>query len=438
MSDSNNSHDSSNAATSAEASDAANRDSPLANAKMVGSSSRMLTDRWFRRMCVAIAVVSVLLLAFLLISILTQGIPSLSWTLLTGTPEPNAEEAGMWPAFMGTIWVCSICALITLPLGIGTAILIEEFKPKSKFAAWTYSVIQLNISNLAGVPSVVYGILGLTAFVSMFSLFSAEENPGAPSFEIGATYYDQFTNLASDPFMSMGMDDVPERYFLVPVDSRDAAPSVPTTGMTAFENGDEGLVPVEVIAVDPFGEPPTDTDELSRSIDQSATPGRISEKRWYYFQLPFGRGVLAGALTLMLVILPVIIISSQESLRAVPSSLRAGALGLGATRWQVVWNVTLPAALPGMMTGSILAMSRAIGETAPILIIAGIVYIRTSPQHLMDSYTVMPLQIYNWTSRPQPEFHSIAAAGIIILLIILLSFNAVAVLIRHRMQNKLQ
>jgi phosphate transport system permease protein len=139
----------------------------------------------------------------------------------------------------------------------------------------------------------------------------------------------------------------------------------------------------------------------------------------------------------MLVILPVIIISSQEALRAVPSSLRDGARGLGATSWQVVWNVTLPAAIPGMMTGSILAMSRAIGETAPILIIAGIVYIRNSPTHLMDSYTVLPLQIYNWTSRPQEGFHAIAAGGIIILLAILLSFNALAVLIRHRMQNKL-
>ena len=140
----------------------------------------------------------------------------------------------------------------------------------------------------------------------------------------------------------------------------------------------------------------------------------------------------------MLVILPVIIISTQEALRAVPATLRAGALGLGATPWQVVWNVTLPSAIPGIMTGAILAMSRAIGETAPILIIAGIVYIRSAPQHLMNDYTVMPLQIYNWIQRPQDEFHEIAAGGIVILLAILLTFNAVAILIRHRMQNKLR
>jgi phosphate transport system permease protein len=313
--------------------------------------------------------------------------------------------------------------------------LIEEFKPRTDLAARINSVIQLNISNLAGVPSVVYGILGLTAFVSMFGLFSGGPGSIAGPLEIGARFYDQFTNLASDPFLEVGVGELPERYFLVPVASRDAEPTVPVTGMQALESTAEGLVPVTITAADPLGELSSDPETLSLTVDVNAVPGRISENSWYYFRLPFGRGVLAGALTLMLVILPVIIISTQESLRAVPRSLRDGALGLGATPWQVVWNVTLPAAIPGIMTGSILAMSRAIGETAPILIIAGIVYIRNAPAHLMDSYTVMPLQIYNWTSRPQQEFHAISAAGIILLLIILLSFNAVAVLIRHRMQN---
>ncbi len=410
---------------------------PLTNFKMVGSSRRLLADTWFRRFCVATAVVSVVILGFLLTSIIRQGTPALSWTLVTGTPEPEPSEAGMLPALLGTIWVCTICALITLPVGIGTAVLIEEFKPRSKFALWLYNLIQLNISNLAGVPSVVYGILGLTAFVSMFSLFGVSDEPGAAAYEVGATYYDQFANLASDPFLSMGVEGVEERYFLIPVADRSDPPTVPKSGMVAFENTADGLIPSEVTVVGPMDDVPTDPEVLGSAIDSTAIPGRISEKAWYYFRLPLGRGVLAGSLTLMLVILPVIIISSQEALRAVPSSLRDGALGVGATPWQVVWNVTIPAAIPGIMTGSILAMSRAIGETAPILIIAGIVYIRNAPQHLMDSYTVMPLQIYNWTSRPQEEFHSIAAGGIILLLAILLSFNAVAVLIRHRMQNKL-
>ena len=411
----------------------------FAKSKMRNIDSRISKDTIFRRMCIAVASVSVLILAFLLGSILMSGVPALSWTLLTGSPEPDPENAGMWPAMMGTLWVCAMCSLITLPLGIGTAILIEEFTPRNAFARKVFHLIQLNITNLAGVPSVVYGILGLTAFVSMFSLFRNSDDNLGPSVEVGAVYYDQFSNLASDPFLETGDLDVPERFFLLPVQSRDAPPVVPETGMLAYENQASGLTQVEIIAIDTFTEEPSkDPDALGRTIDKNATAGRLSEKQWYYLRLPFGRGVIAGALTLMLVILPVIIISTQEALRAVPATLRAAALGLGSTPWQVVWNVTLPSAVPGIMTGSILAISRAIGETAPILIIAGIVYIRSAPQHLMDDYTVMPLQIYNWTSRPQEDFHAIAAGGIVVLLAILLSFNAVAVFIRHRMQNKLQ
>lgn len=407
--------------------------------KIRNIDARITKDTVFRRMCIAVASVSVLILVFLLGSILMSGVPALSWTLLTGSPEPDPENAGMWPAMMGTLWVCAMCSLITLPLGIGTAILLEEFTPRNAFARKVFHLIQLNITNLAGVPSVVYGILGLTAFVSMFSLFKNSDDNLGPSVEVGAVYYDQFSNLASDPFLDTGDIDVPERFFLLPVQSRDAPPVVPETGMLAYENQASGLTQVEIIAIDTFTEEPSkDPDALGRTIDKNATAGRLSEKQWYYLRLPFGRGVIAGALTLMLVILPVIIISTQEALRAVPATLRAAALGLGSTPWQVVWNVTLPSAVPGIMTGSILAISRAIGETAPILIIAGIVYIRSAPQHLMDDYTVMPLQIYNWTSRPQEEFHTIAAGGIVVLLAILLSFNALAVFIRHRMQNKLQ
>ena len=409
------------------------------NSQLLTTDARIKKDIRFRRMCIVTASASVLILVFLLGSILTAGVPTLSWTLLTGSPEPEPENAGLWPALMGTLWVCSMCSLITLPLGIGTAILIEEFTPRNRIAKNIFNLIQLNITNLAGVPSVVYGILGLTAFVSMFSLFDKADDNTGPSMEVGAVYYDQFSNLASDPFVDTGGADIPERFFLLPVESRNAAPVVPQTGMIAYENQENGLTEVEIIAIDALSQqPPSDADQLSRTIDNQSTPGRISENQWYYLRLPFGRGVIAGALTLMLVILPVIIISTQEALRAVPATLREAAAGLGSTPWQVVWNVTLPSAVPGIMTGSILAISRAIGETAPILIIAGIVYIRSAPQHLMDDYTVMPLQIYNWTSRPQEEFHNIAAGGIVVLLAILLSFNAVAVFIRHRMQNELQ
>ncbi|MGV3484586.1 MAG: PstA family ABC transporter permease [Planctomycetaceae bacterium] len=252
----------------------------------------------------------------------------------------------------------------------------------------------------------------------MFGLFGS--NRSSVGYEVGVRYYDQF--------FSEG-----ERAILVPVASSDAPASEPQQGMPAR---DIDLRPIEVFVYEPGGPEPTEA-QLAYTLLPDAEPGRITRKSWYYFSLPLGRGVLTGALTLMLVVLPVIIISAQESLRAVPSSLRAGALGLGATTWQVIWNVTLPAALPGIMTGSILAMSRAIGETAPILIIAGIVYISRAPQNLMDDFTVMPLQIYNWIGRPQAEFHAIAAAGIILLLLILLSFNAIAVLIRHKLQKPL-
>ena len=408
--------------------------SPADKIQLLGNSGRFLKDKLFRWLCVLTAFTSVIVLMFLLWSIASQGVPSLSWMLLTTSPEPDPAEAGMRPAIYGTIWVCTLCALLTLPVGIGTAVLLEEFKPRSKAASWLYSLVQLNISNLAGVPSVVYGILGLTAFVAMFNLFDQPSQPGASSFELGVTHYDQFFSEGAIAL-------------LIPVEDVEAPVSTPVKGMTAWtfpfdENGNaqidySRLVPAKVNVIGVDDEYPEDEKTLAVSLFDDSEAGRISQKSWYYFRLPFGRGVLAGALTLMLVVLPVIIISSQEALRAVPSSLRAGALGLGATPWQVVWNVTLPSAIPGIMTGSILAMSRAIGETAPILIIAGIVYIRSAPQHIMDDFTVMPLQIYNWISRPQEEFHNIAAAGIIILLLVLLSFNAVAVAIRHKLQKPL-
>lgn len=394
---------------------------PVNSASLRGGAGRRLQNRYFFWLCLATAGLSVVILLFLLSSILIQGAPSLTATLLTNGPQPDPAQAGIRPALFGTIWVCGLCGLFTLPVGVATAILLEEYKPKRKLARVLHALVQLNISNLAGVPSVVYGILGLTAFAGMFGFFASATRPGQPGIEFGVRYYDQF--------FSEG-----ERAILVPVDGPDAPATVPQAGMQAMDFDHD---PIEVNVLQPGDPYPEDESVLQYTLWADAEAGRNADKAWYYVQLPLGRGVLTGALTLMLVILPVVIISAQESLRAVPSSLRAGALGLGATPWQVVWNVTLPSAIPGIMTGSILAMSRAIGEAAPILMIAGIVYINRAPQHLMDDFTVMPLQIYNWTSRPQEAFHHLAAAGIIILLLILLSFNAVAVLIRYKMQKPL-
>ncbi len=380
--------------------------------------SRVRLNTTFFILCLATAGLSMLTLILLLWSILSEGVPYLSRTLMTSGPEPVAAEAGVWPALTGTIWVCGLCGLVTLPIGIATAILLEEFRPRGRVGRFFHGLVQLNIANLAGVPSVVYGLLGLTAFVSMFGLFSSS-SINVTGYELGVQYYDQFYSEG-------------DQAILVPVPRRDAKPIEASDGMLAY---DYELKPVEVNVIS-SGEPlPDDPALLAYTLYADAEAGRIDNRAWYYFRLPLGRGVLTGALTLMLVILPIVIISSQEALRAVPSSLRDGARGLGATSWQVIWNVTLPASIPGMMTGAILAMSRAIGEAAPILIIAGIVYINRAPQHLMDDFSVMPMQIFNWTSRPQKEFQGIAAAAIIVLLVILMSFNALAIWIRQKLQK---
>jgi phosphate transport system permease protein len=310
-----------------------------------GKLQRILKNRAFRWLCIICALASVAMLAVLLVSLLLQGTSHLDTDFIKNPPSRKPEKAGLGPAMWGSIWICAVCAFSALPLGVGTAIFLEEYKPRHRLIRQLHGFLNLNISNLAGVPSIVYGIIGLTAFVQMFGLVG---------------------NL-NEPALTIG------------------------------------------------------------------TP-----EDWYYFQLPFGRGVFAGGLTLMLVILPIVIVSSQEALRAVPNSLREGALAAGATKWQMIWRMTLPAAIPGIMTGSILAMSRAIGEAVPILVICGIVFIRFTPQHLMDEFTAMPLQIYDWAGRPQAEFHKVAATGILVLLAVLLTFNATAVFIRQKFQKPLQ
>jgi phosphate transport system permease protein len=255
----------------------------------------------------------------------------------------------------------------------------------------------------------------------MFNLFG---NPMHPTWEVGVDYYDQYVAESTQ-------DDV---VLLIPVDRSDSPPAALETGMTAQSPRGET---VELNVIGPRDSLPGDQETRKRTLRSDAEGGRISKKSWYYLRVPFGRSVLAAGLTLMLVVLPVLIIAAQEALTAVPNSLRDGAMGLGATRWQTIRRVTLPAAIPGIMTGSIIAMSRAIGEAAPILMIAGIVYISLAPENLMDEFTVMPLQIYNWAQRPQQEFHEVAATGIIVLLAVLLAFNAVAVFLRYKLEKPL-
>ncbi len=254
-------------------------------------------------------------LAALIIDVLIDGIPWIDWDFLSTYPSRHPEDAGLRSALFGTIWVAGLTALFTFPIGTATAIYLEEYAPRNRMTQF----IELNITNLAGVPSIVYGLLGLAVFVS---------------------------------FLGMG------------------------------------------------------------------------------------RVVLAGALTLTLLVLPLLIVAGREAIRAVPDSYRQGSLALGATRWQTVRYVVLPSALPGILTGTILAMSRAIGEAAPVIAIAALVYVTFTPGHPFERFTVLPIQIFNWVSRPQADWQHVTAAAIIILLIVLLSMNAAAILLRDRFQRR--
>lgn len=307
--------------------------------KPIPQSKKMRLDRMLMVGCLAATTIAVLVLSALLVSIAIEGTSSLSWSFLTSFASRKPSQAGILAPLMGSVWVCTICAVVAIPVGIGTAIYLEEYARRSRMKR----LIQLNISNLSGVPSIVYGILALVAFVRFFGIRPSDE---------------------------------------------------PWT----------------------FGN--------SQSI--------------WYLQIPFGPSVIAGGLTLALVVLPIMIISSQEALRAVPQSLRQAALALGSTQWQVVWRVTLPAALSTMMTGAILSMSRAIGEAAPLLVIGGFLLVFQTPTNFMSDFTVLPLQIFNWTGRPQADFHKIASAAILVQLVVLLSFNSIAIIIRQKLQRPLQ
>lgn len=283
-----------------------------------GLVRRRRWGRAFELLCLGTTVVGVIFLAILLVDILIDGAGWLTGTFFTESPSRIPSRAGIKPALAGTLWLMGLVALIAFPLGVAAAVYLEEYAARS----WVQSVIQTNIANLAGVPSIVYGILGLAVFV-----------------------------------------------------------------------------------------------------------------RWM-FALTGGRSVLSGALTISLLVLPVIIIAGQEAIRAVPSSIREASYGLGATRWQTVRHHVLPNALPGIMTGTILALSRAIGETAPLIMMGALTFIAFVPDGPRDAFTVLPIQIFNWASRPQDEFRNLAAAAIIVLLVLLLSMNGLAIWMRNKYRKE--
>lgn len=282
---------------------------------------------WFDRLFASTALVATLLglvvLAVLLTDVLIDGLPRLSWDFITSYPSRRPAQAGILSPLVGTIWLLALTAVIAVPIGVGAGIFLEEFAANTWFA----KVIEINIGNLAAVPSIIYGLLALQVFVRIME---------------------------------------------------------PITG---------------------------------------------------------GRTVLAGGLTLSLLVLPIIIVATREALRAVPNSIRQAGYALGTTRWQVIRDHVLPIAFPGILTGTILALSRAIGETASLVTIGALTFIAFLPplnpliEGLRSPFTALPIQTYNWISRPQPEFHNNAAAAIIVLLAVLLCMNATAIYLRNRSQK---
>lgn len=377
------------------------------------SFTRQARDRIFHIFCFSITGMSVLALVIMMSAIGYLGWKYLSWDLVTSFASRDPEKAGVKAALWGTIWICLLCAFIAIPIGTATALYLEEYSKKGRL----YRIIDLNISNLAGVPSIVYGIIGLTIFARMFGLFGGINEPAV---QIGAQHYDSYLNASGD-------------LVSLPLADRSVDPAELSDGTQALDSSMKKVT----IKIVPDGTESSEAGTVWKSDAKEPTQ-RYEDRNWYYLQLPFGGTVLAGGLTLALVVLPIVIVASREAIRSVPPSLREAALGCGATRWQTVRKVILPSAMPGIMTGSILAVSRAMGEAAPLLVLTGILFIRFTPEHLMDDFTALPLQIYNWAQRPQEDFHAVAASGIVVLLILLLGFNAVAVIIRQYFQKPLQ
>lgn len=477
---------------------------------MRSTQGRMRKNRLFQSLCLAATLLAILILVVLLLSIFFQGVGGLNLDFLTQGNSSDPDKAGISVSLIGTIAIVAICGLSAIPLGVGTALLIEEFRPKHKTLRRLHSIVEVNIRNLAGVPSIVYGILGATAFAMMFGLFGPM---GESNLAIGQQWYDLYQTedkqvyytprdgslehdpeiVPADPQMAlyrtgdlseeatdlnwMTEEDVqPVRDQIynelgafesalraavkaqrpsrrgAPEITREQAQRIADTAIQAgtWQSDPEKLRPklVDAIAaLDGLGFRELikgQNEAIALGVDaEYATrvpntmmvgkrPVRVDHKAWYHLALPFGRGVLAGGLTLMLVILPIIIVASQEALRAVPASYRQGSLALGSTHWQAISKTALPAAIPGICTGTILAISRAIGEAAPILVLGGTGYVTSSPQNLMDRFAALPMTIYYWSGLPNPDFRTIAASGIIVLLVALLSFNALAIYIRHR------
>lgn len=276
-----------------------------------------LKDDSFKILGMFFTFLGILILGVLIYNIVKVGAARINWDFLTSLPSRKPEQAGIYTAIIGTLDLMLLTILFAIPVGVGAGIYLEEYAEKSKFA----SILEINISNLAGVPSIIYGLLGLGIFVRFFG---------------------------------------------------------------------------------------------------------------------FGGSILSGSLTLSLLILPIIIVATREAIKAVPNSLKEASFALGASKWQTIKNVVLPSSFGGILTGIILSLSRAIGETAPLIVVGAMAYVPFVPHSIFDTFSVLPMQIFNWTTRPQQGFAIAASAAIIVLLIITFVMNGIAVYFRNKWQKKLQ
>jgi len=276
-----------------------------------------LKDQLFKIWGIGCTLFALILLIFFIGDILIDGIMRIDWGFITDLPSRKAEKSGIYTALIGSIWILLLTTAIAFPVGVAAGVYLEEYSNKNKLSA----ILEINISNLAGVPSIIYGLLGLEVFVRIMGL---------------------------------------------------------------------------------------------------------------------GASVLAGSLTLSLLILPIIIVATREAIKAVPKSIKDASYALGASKWQTIWNQVLPASSGGILTGVILALSRAVGETAPLIVVGALAYVPFAPESPMDEFSVLPIQIFNWISRPQHGFIENAAAAIIILLLITFIMNGVAVYFRNKWQKKLK
>jgi len=386
--------------------------------KPAAAHSRKRFSTAFSILCMLVSSLAIVVLITLLASIFIKGGNFLSLDFLTGKHlEENPRGSGIGQAIIGSVILSLICAVFAIPVGIGTAIFLEEFQPRNRWLRYFHGLVQLNINNLAGVPSIVYGILGVTAFVYMFGAVQAIKVGETASMEIGVEYRYQSDTLSGEIFQFAVPDESEPRFTI------DQPLEVSINGK-----------PAQLNVLPKTADRPSDPDTLARSVWAGKVASRFPIKQPWYFRIPFGKSVLAAGLTLALVILPIVIIASQEALRAVPTSLREAGFGMGATRWQVVRSVVLPSATPGIMTGAILSMSRAVGEAAPVLAVMGGV-LEYNMSNLMDRTPVLPVTIFKWAGHSNPGYENSSAAAIIVLLGLLLLMNSIAILIRFRFEK---